>query len=157
MDEIVAIDNDAGTLYGEAGISFAHLEGHPFAEKEYACWLASAQAGRLFVICEPNPVAFAALVTVDGRTHLQQLSVRRSSMRRGFGRMLVRHAMQWSPITLTTYDHVAWNRPYYEALGFEVMTEPGPQLLAVLRDERNALPLPERRIAMINRKDAQAP
>src|SRR5689334_11824831 len=85
-----------------------HLEGHPFAVKEKARWLASARAGRLFVFCEPDPVAFAALGTVDGGTHLEQLAVRRAWMRRGLGRMLVSHVMQWKPLTLTTYDHLPY-------------------------------------------------
>lgn len=151
INAIASIDDDASTLYADAGISMAHLEGHPFALKEQARWLASARAGRLFVWCDPEPVAFAALGTVDGRTHLEQLSVRRAWMRRGLGRMLVSYVMQWKPLTLTTYDHLPWNRPYYEKLGFDVLEDPGPELREMLHDERGALPLPKKRVAMIAR------
>lgn len=149
IDAIAAIDDDASTLYAEVGLSMAHLDGHPFAAAEKARWLASARAERLFVVCDPDLVAFAALGTVDGRTHLEQLSVRRAWMRRGLGKMLVAHAMQWRPLTLTTYGHVPWNRPYYEGLGFEVFPDPGPELEEILREERAVLPRPDKRIAMI--------
>lgn len=65
IDAIVAIDDDASTLYFEAALSMANLEGHPFALKERASWLASSRAGRLFVFCDPDPMAFAALGIVD--------------------------------------------------------------------------------------------
>jgi hypothetical protein len=39
-------------------------------------------------------------------------------------------------VTLTTFEHVAWNAPYYVRYGFEVMEEDefGPELRR-LRDE----------------------
>lgn len=91
---------------------------------------------------------------MDGHPFLDQVSVLRSAMRHGIGRMLVEHALKWSArqgeLWLTTYDHVPWNGPWYERLGFRRMPEAehGPELRRTFEAERAALPAPEHRIAM---------
>ena len=48
--------------------------------------------------------------------------------RRGIGRQLIEHAAGWArdhgypALTLTTFRDVIWNAPYYERLGFRVLT-----------------------------------
>lgn len=53
---------------------------------------------------------------------------------------------------LTTYDHVAWNRPWYEREGFRVVSPDaaGPELRAIL-DAEGALPDPQHRVLMVRR------
>jgi GNAT superfamily N-acetyltransferase len=159
FDKIVAIDDDASALFTERGLAMGHLHpGHPFVVREQMRWRAAIAARTLWVICAPHseeaPVAFASLGVLDGAAHLDQLSVQRGWMRRGMGRTLVAHALQWSEgrgaLWLTTYDHLPWNRSYYERLGFSVVKEAecGPDLREILREEREALPVPEARVAM---------
>jgi GNAT superfamily N-acetyltransferase len=130
---VTAIDDDASELFAAAGLSMAHL-----------------QADHPFVV---DAVGFASMGSVDGGGHLDQLSVLRSWMRRGIGRALVAHGVRWAQgrtLWLTTYAHLAWNRPTYEKLGFSVVPEAvcGPDIRAILADERATLPAPEHRVAM---------
>ena len=66
---------------------------------------------------------------VDGNAHIEQLSVHPSHARQGLGKALLDTAVAWAQqhglpaVTLTTYASVPWNAPYYERLGFQVLTE----------------------------------
>ncbi len=80
---------------------------------------------------------------VDGRAHVDQVSVRPAAGRRGIGRALVRHVEAWGAergldgTTLTTFRDVPWNGPFYVALGYRELAddEIGPELRAVLQHE----------------------
>jgi len=90
---------------------------------------------------------------IDGAPYLEQLSIRRTAMRQGLGRRLLQHAIAWAgdePLWLTTYGHIPWNRPFYERHGFVIVPESAcpPGMVAILDDQRRALPAPEERIAM---------
>lgn len=148
----VAIDDDACALYQSGGIVFDIGPDHPFARAEYARWAHAARVGLAFVSGEPAH-ALLVLGHVDGAPYLDQLSVHTSVMRRGIGRSLVRHAIAWagtSPLWLTTYAHLLWNRPFYEREGFEVVPEADcPRgIVAILDEQRRWLPAPEHRVAM---------
>jgi GNAT superfamily N-acetyltransferase len=153
---VTAIDDDASELFGAAGLSMAHLRAdHPFVLDEQRRWAAAIDRRSLFVACGTDGVAvgFASLGSVDGDCHLDQLAVLRPWMRRGVGRALLGQAIDWArgrALWLTTYAHLPWNRPYYERMGFSVVPEAlcGPDIRALLDDERNALPAPEQRVAM---------
>jgi N-acetylglutamate synthase-like GNAT family acetyltransferase len=62
---------------------------------------------------------------------------------RGLGRMLLEHAARRAAadglpaLTLTTFEHVAWNAPYYARLGFRILddAEVTPGLRAIRRRE----------------------
>ena len=49
---------------------------------------------------------------------------------------------------LTTYDHLPFNRPYYERLGFRRVDAFGRDIAQHLAAQREALPDPAHRIAM---------
>lgn len=157
FDDLVRLDDDACSLYDTVGLSFEHLAGHPFAAAERARWRKAVAAGLAHVAVGNDSgrlLAFATLGFVDGAPYLDQLSVRRAAMRRGLGGALLAHAVAWSgeePLWLTTYAHVSWNGPFYERRGFtRVPAEAhGPELRAVLDEQRAALPAPEQRIAMV--------
>jgi aminoglycoside 6'-N-acetyltransferase len=150
------IDDDACAAYRDAGIAVALAHDHPFSLDEEARWRGALQSGRLLFACAPEgtPIGFSAVGDVDQRPFLHQISVRCAWMRRGVGSGLIERAKRWSlrqgELWLTTYDHVAWNRPWYERLGFAVVDESlcGPALRAISAKERAALPAPERRIVM---------
>jgi GNAT superfamily N-acetyltransferase len=153
--DAIAIDDDAGALYASAGVHFDIAPDHPFALAEYARWTQAARDGLAFLAAPAEGPAVALLVlgSLDGWPYLDQLSVRTSAMRRGIGRWLVRHSIEWAgdeALWLTTYAHVPWNRPFYEREGFEVVPPAAcpAGILAILDEQRRYLPAPEQRIAM---------
>src|SRR5262249_31476440 len=115
-------------------------------------------AGTVFIAVDPSgaDVGFAALGTHDGEPFLDQLSVRMSHMQRGIGTMLLgavttRAAQEGGgSLWLTTYDHLPWNRPFYERHGFVrvPLEECAAGVLAEFRHECRWLPQPEQRVVM---------
>jgi ribosomal protein S18 acetylase RimI-like enzyme len=80
---------------------------------------------------------------LDGRAHVNQVSVRPELGRRGIGHTLVRHVEAWGRerglegTTLTTFRDVPWNGPWYARLGYRELadSEIGPELRAVMEHE----------------------
>lgn len=80
------------------------------------------------------PLGFAHVLLVghhgDPQAHLEQLSVAPIAMRQGIGSALVRASLVEAgaegarAMTLCTYADLAWNAPFYAALGFEVIDQP---------------------------------
>ena len=112
-------------------------------------------AAALLVSGDP-PAGYARLEVVDGRAHLEGLSVRPRFMRQGRGSELVLAACDWAAahgfaeITLCTFAEVPWNGPFYAKLGFVELTELTPGLRA-LRDTERRLGLDAmgRRVVLI--------
>jgi GNAT superfamily N-acetyltransferase/predicted DNA-binding protein (MmcQ/YjbR family) len=158
IEVVVDLDDAAGAAFEPLGLTVELPRSHPFRQHERQRWLAAAEAGRLWFACVAEagdaPVGFAACHWVDGAPHLDQVCVRPEFMGRGLGRLLVAQCIAWSrsggALWLTTYDHVPWNRPYYEGFGFEVVPEAqcGPELRAILDAQRAVLPAPEERVAL---------
>ncbi len=157
IDEVISIDDDACALYESAGLHVDFGPDHPFARAEWAHWARAADAGNVFfAVAEPlgaRPVGVLVMDRVDGAPYLEQLSVRTSAQQRGVGRRLLAHAIEWAPgeaLWLTTYAHLAWNRPFYERHGFVIVAEAAcpPGIVAILREQRRWLPDPHQRIAM---------
>jgi GNAT superfamily N-acetyltransferase len=155
IDELVSIDVDACTLYVESGLDADIGPTHPYSIAERACWTRCAREGNAFVgsLADAPAVGLLVMDRIDGAPYLEQLSIRRSAMRRGLGRRLLERAIEWAgpePLWLTTYAHIPWNRPFYERHGFVTVPESAcsPGMVATLADQRRALPAPEMRIAM---------
>ncbi|HKO91374.1 MAG TPA: GNAT family N-acetyltransferase [Polyangiaceae bacterium] len=153
-----ALDDDAVTLYAEYGIRIELGPDHVFARDELRRWLRSAELGRTFLAVDgaEKAVGFAALDVVDGEPYLDQLAVAVASMRRGIGGRLLASSAEWarstggSALWLTTYDHLPFNRPYYERHGYVVVPESacGPGIVHHLDEQRRHLPAPAQRVAM---------
>nr|WP_201470100.1 GNAT family N-acetyltransferase [Microbacterium hydrocarbonoxydans] len=86
-----------------------------------------AEPGFVLVLEEsgtPSPVGFVHVLDADGHAHLEQLSVLPTSGRQGFGRRLVRAALDeardrgYTRMTLRTYAEIPWNAPFYSSYGF---------------------------------------
>lgn len=157
LDILVAIDDDAGQLYAQAGLTVDFPPGHPFLVNERTVWLHCLERGDVTLAVDEAgaPVGFAALELLDGAPYLEQLSVRFTSMRQGIGRALLGHAVSWArprgnELWLTTYGHLPWNLPFYEKEGFVVMPPAawGPQLAARFALEHEHLPAAEHRVVM---------
>jgi len=86
---------------------------------------------------------YVLVSTVDGRAHIDQVSVSPEVQGQGIGRALIDQVARWAlglaltALTLTTFDSVLWNRPLYEHLGFRLLkvTEIGPELQALRKHE----------------------
>jgi GNAT superfamily N-acetyltransferase len=96
-------------------------------------------------IAEVNqaPVGFVIARMHDDAVHIQEIDVHPTCARQGIGGALIRTVSQWASeqrvpcITLTTFDNVPWNAPYYARLGFVLMPPNSwsDALLAVRRAE----------------------
>jgi len=165
---LVAIDDDASTLYADAGIALRFESSHPFVAAERTRFQAALQRGDVLIAAQvtsngvasassaDEPIGFAALGELDGDAYLEQLCVVRRVMRRGVGRALLKAALErartqrYRSVTLTTYAHLPWNRAFYERVGFRVLSpaQVTPGLEQQLDEQRRHLPLPEQRVAM---------
>ncbi|TYP89749.1 GNAT family N-acetyltransferase [Blastococcus xanthinilyticus] len=89
------------------------------------------RAGLAWVVVDAGsgPVAYLLAEPVDGALHVEQVSVHPAAAGRGVGRALLEHAATHAAsaglaaLTLTTFEDVPWNAPYYRRYGFRVLDE----------------------------------
>jgi GNAT superfamily N-acetyltransferase len=89
-----------------------------------------ASQGRAWVAVDhaDQPIGFVVVDMVDGLGHIEQVSVAPDWQGQGLGRALIEQAKAWAvsrdvpALTLTTFEHIPWNRPLYEHLGFRVLS-----------------------------------
>ena len=119
-------------MYEEVGIG-------PFRNDEAESHLEGAAA--VFAAEDP-PVGFASVDLVDGLAHLWQLSVLPDFQGRGLGTALIEAACDWSQsrrieaVTLTTFQDVPWNGPFYARRGFRIVSRLTPGLSAIRKHEK---------------------
>jgi GNAT superfamily N-acetyltransferase len=161
LQALVAIDDAASEIYATAGLKLDLGDDHPFVADEKLRWARAIKQGlaQLAVNQQGVPIGFATLGFLDQEPYLDQIAVLPGYMRRGVGTMLLGRAIAWSgerPLWLTTYAHFPWNRPYYERHGFVMVQdrECGSELFGVLQEQRAALPDPDKRIAMVRRRQS---
>jgi GNAT superfamily N-acetyltransferase len=144
VDELPAlqdIERAAGRCFAEVGMSEI-ADDEPFSLDELARY---QRAGRVWVAVHDTgrPVAYLIADLVDGNIHIEQVSVHPDSARRGVGRSLLEHVAGWAAadgvpaLTLTTFEQVPWNAPYYARCGFFRLSdsELTPQLRAIRQRE----------------------
>ena len=149
------IERSAGERFRDVGLGHVADD-----EPDSVATLADyANAGRAWVAVDEagEPIGYLLVDLVDGRAHIEQVSVRPDHQGAGVGRALIDQALAWArqrnlpSVTLTTFADVAWNRPLYEHLGFRVLSEAevGPELRD-LRDHETAHGLdPSTRVCML--------
>jgi ribosomal protein S18 acetylase RimI-like enzyme len=108
---------------------------------------------RVAVNRQDFPIGFAVTGMVDGLVHLHELSIHPDYARRGIGRDLILAVCSMakdlgkSAVTLSTFREIPWNAPYYERLGFRILSDPeltdGLRHLKVV-EARLGLPLDHR-------------
>jgi GNAT superfamily N-acetyltransferase len=118
-------------------------------------WVARANDG---------PVGFAHVRILEpGVAHLEEIDVHPDHGWRGIGTRLVSAVCEWAAreryesVTLTTFRDVPWNMPFYERLGFQLISaaELSPALRSILQDEARRGLDPRRRVAMRHAVDAR--
>jgi GNAT superfamily N-acetyltransferase len=158
IETIAAIDLDASVLFERAGLHLESLNGREVALAERTRWLECLAAGTVLIAVDHSgeDVGFAAIGVRDNEPYLDQLSVRVCCMRQRIGTTLLLAAMRIAvaeggkALWLTTYNHLSWNRPYYERHGFALVSPErcGDELRSELSFERRFLPMPEERVVM---------
>ncbi len=140
LSDLPVIERAAGQIFHEVGMHDVADDDGPTPE----VYEAARTAGRLWVAThEEKPVGYVLALLLEDQPHLEQLSVDPGHGRRGLGAALVDVVVGWastvggSDLTLSTFRDVAWNREYYERLGFEVVDDVSrsPVLLAVRAHE----------------------
>jgi len=117
-----------------AGMIFAEYDMLAISEDEppdIASLSSYSQDGRLWVLVNEadHPIAYLMADLVDGCAHIEQVSVHATHAGNGFGRALIEAVTLWASerklpaVTLTTFRDVPWNAPYYQRLGFEILSE----------------------------------
>ncbi|MDZ3826646.1 GNAT family N-acetyltransferase [Pseudomonas monsensis] len=99
---------------------------------------------------------FLRAVEVDNQLHVEELSVSQHFQGQGMGRKLLLMAIEYAAeqqlraVTLTTFSDLPWNAPFYQKIGFSLLTpqETPAHLFDALNSEAaHGLPI-ERRCAM---------
>lgn len=139
IEGIRDIERRAGEQFREIGmasVADAELPSHAMLAEFVA-------EKRLWVLDDGSgPVAFIAASVVDDCAHIVQVSALPERRGERLGATLINHVESWATsqghraLTLLTFRDVAWNRPYYERLGFSELTpQPGSQLSNLIDDE----------------------
>ncbi|MET8997865.1 GNAT family N-acetyltransferase [Amycolatopsis sp. NPDC004169] len=140
LPALVDVEVEAGALFREVGMA-AIADDDPGSVAELAAYQSAGRAW-VSVDAEDRPVGYLVADVVDGCAHIEQVSVRPSHARRGIGRALIETLAEWAAgrglpaLTLTTFESVPWNAPYYERLRFRVI--PDAEIGAGLRSIRRA-------------------
>lgn len=140
FEALQAIERAAGALFPPGRIPDVD-DVMPLGE------LAAAQdLGLLFVATAQDRVVGFAMAQERGELlHLAVMAVHPEHGRRGLGRQLVQAIVgaaarrRCVAVTLTTFDDLPWNGPFYRGLGFRALREAeldGP-LRAILAHERS--------------------
>ena len=127
LSEICGIEAAAGELFRLIGMA-AIADDPPPALEALAVY---QQDGRAWVATDSadHPIAYLLLDVVERFAHVEQVTVHPRYARRGIGRVLIEEAARWAvergrdEMTLTTFEDVPWNAPYYRRLGFREVTE----------------------------------
>ncbi|MFE1146715.1 GNAT family N-acetyltransferase [Streptomyces albidoflavus] len=134
------IERAAGVWFREIGMAEI-ADDEPPPVEELARYVRAGLA-RVAVDEADRPVAYLIAERVDGNLHVEQVTVRPESARRGIGRALLDHAADRArsegaaALTLTAFTGVPWNAPYYVRCGFRVLAE--GELTPGLREIRRA-------------------
>ncbi len=124
-ERLAEIDRAADQLFLDCGIpeAVAMVSGLPVPLASFSSML---DACHVLVACAAEDVAvgFAAVQPLDGDCWLRLLAVDPDHGRRGIGSALVRETMRHgrsigaTSCGLSTFRGIAFNQPFYEALGF---------------------------------------
>ena len=143
LEELQEIERAAGALFAQIGLpEVAESEPLPldFLEEQQEAelvWVAEAE----------GPLAgFMVATELEGTCYLEEISVHPAYGRQGIGKSLIEFLCGWArnngyqAITLSTFQDVPWNAPYYLRLGFRMLDteEMSLELKELLAEETQA-------------------
>jgi GNAT superfamily N-acetyltransferase len=97
------------------------LEALAVYQQDARAWVATDSAD--------DAIAYILVDVLGTAAHIEQVTVHPLHARQGLGRQLIDHATGWAAarrltaMTLTTFEEVPWNAPYYARLGFRPLPE----------------------------------
>jgi GNAT superfamily N-acetyltransferase len=127
VGRLQAIQLAAGNAFRDVGMP-AVAESPPLPAESLSGY---RRAGRAWVAADEydDPVGFVVADVVDGRVHIEQVSVHPAHAGQRIGAMLLDYVAAWAEgqdltgMTLITFRGVPWNAPYYERLGFRELAD----------------------------------
>ena len=138
---IIAVDLSAGQLFSGTHMDWAVGEASDLAEL-----YGPIRSGHVWVAEEGEDIAaYLAGEPVEDVFHIEEVAVSAHFQRRGIGRMLIEKVENVSrskgltALTLTTDRILPWNAPYYERIGFVILSADDltPSLAAQLASKPN--------------------
>lgn len=153
-DGFPAIEDDAADLLRQAPSLVGVTIPPARSANQYRAIL--RQGHSFAALADGETIGFAAARAIDDELHLHELSVRVAMQRKGVGAALltslIGHARErrFRAITLNTFRDIAWNAPFYQHYGFEIVgnLSDHPRLAAALEAAVEAGLPRERRCAM---------
>lgn len=104
--------SESGVQSVEKHLAFINHKGH---------WVA--------INSDNEPVGFIMTTPLPESLFIHELSVSQDWQNRGIGKLLIQKIKdeakihKFDVVTLTTFRHVPWNAPYYQRLGFSILSE----------------------------------
>lgn len=121
ISQIAPMERAASEVFREIGMN-AIADDAPFSDDVLEKAVADQ---RLWVATEYGTLrAYLLAEFLPESLHIEQVTVHPDAAHRGIGAMLIQsvsgdaRATALGKITLTTFENVPWNAPYYERLGF---------------------------------------
>jgi GNAT superfamily N-acetyltransferase len=143
VEAIRQVERRAGELFREIGMAEVADEELPSP----SLVAGFVRDGRAWVDERDGMVAgFIVVRRLADACHVVQVSIDPAYRGQRIGAALIRHLEPWAvshgldALTLTTFEHVPWNAPYYERLGFEQLAPSAMTvgLAAVFEEEGRA-------------------
>jgi GNAT superfamily N-acetyltransferase len=150
---IEPIERAAGQLFAEAGMQ--DIADHPPTPLGHLTTY--IEHGILLLATERDRVVgFAGVVITNDHAHLDQMAVDPANGRQGHGTRLIEavcsqlQARGCTHLTLTTFEHLDWNAPYYAKRGFRILDpdEITSELQALRAEEASYGLDPTKRVVM---------
>lgn len=117
-------------------------ETHLACMRAGTCWVATDE--------KDHPTGFLSARICKKDLHILEMSVSRKKQGRGIGKALLHNACTWAKghqmesVTLTTFQELPWNAPFYARMGFERLPDSSlnARLAFLLREEmENGFPV----------------
>jgi ribosomal protein S18 acetylase RimI-like enzyme len=127
LERLNEIERSAAQLFRTIGNDLV-ADSEPLAlDRLRAC----QESGHLWVVVTGDnlPVGFVAVEIVDGLAHIEEISVHADYGKQGLGSRLIELVCDWAcqqgypAVTLSTYQDVPWNAPFYARRGFRILAE----------------------------------
>jgi GNAT superfamily N-acetyltransferase len=141
IERMRQVEREAGAAFRDIGMD-AIAEDAPLSAEALEAYVVDNRA--LVAVTDDDRIAgYLLLDSVDDAGHVAQVSVDPAYRGRRIGRQLIDAAGSWAAeagherLTLTTFENVPWNAPYYERLGFTHVPEAdlSPGLRSLRRHE----------------------
>jgi len=144
LESIASIEKEAAGLFSPEDLPQALRDECVPADQVSASMLADLTW--VAVETSDRPVGFVVTEAFESSLHIVEMSVKPLNMRKGIGRSLVStvlsaaHTRGFSQVTLTTFEHLPWNKPFYVSCGFSLIekTELLHHLRKALLEEEHA-------------------